>query len=146
MIPSYEGGEVTEWAIEPPLPDGMTLHQYDGSLRGSPVSVHPLREYLITVQNTGGSLSSTIIIDVRDVPTDDLVYEPYQFDLRQGDDIGQVTPSWQGGNPDTWEVDPPLPSGFAFDYYTGQVSGTACLLYTSPSPRDLSTSRMPSSA
>ena len=128
VIPSYEGGEVTEWAIEPPLPDGMTLHQYDGSLRGIPVSVHPLREYVITVQNTGGSLSSTIIIDVRDIPTEDLAYEPYQFDLRQGDDIGQVTPSWQGGDPDTWEVDPPLPSGFAFDHYTGQVSGTATLL------------------
>ena len=28
----------------------------------------------------------------------------------------------------------------------GQASFTACLLYTSPSPRDLSTSRMPSSA
>ena len=28
----------------------------------------------------------------------------------------------------------------------GDVSVTACLLYTSPSPRDLSTSRMPSSA
>ena len=26
------------------------------------------------------------------------------------------------------------------------ISGLACLLYTSPSPRDLSTSRMPSSA
>ena len=29
---------------------------------------------------------------------------------------------------------------------TFNVSGLACLLYTSPSPRDLSTSRMPSSA
>ena len=28
----------------------------------------------------------------------------------------------------------------------GDVQGVACLLYTSPSPRDLSTSRMPSSA
>ena len=28
----------------------------------------------------------------------------------------------------------------------GSVSGNSCLLYTSPSPRDLSTSRMPSSA
>ena len=36
----------------------------------------------------------------------------------------------------------------SIDYATGwqySVSGT-CLLYTSPSPRDLSTSRMPSSA
>ena len=28
----------------------------------------------------------------------------------------------------------------------GTPSGNSCLLYTSPSPRDLSTSRMPSSA
>ena len=27
-----------------------------------------------------------------------------------------------------------------------EIEGTVCLLYTSPSPRDLSTSRMPSSA
>ena len=33
------------------------------------------------------------------------------------------------------------PSGFAV-----QTRGNRCLLYTSPSPRDLSTSRMPSSA
>ena len=31
-------------------------------------------------------------------------------------------------------------------YITSTAEGTACLLYTSPSPRDLSTSRMPSSA
>ena len=30
--------------------------------------------------------------------------------------------------------------------FSGMVSGKFCLLYTSPSPRDLSTSRMPSSA
>ena len=30
--------------------------------------------------------------------------------------------------------------------YLSNVKVTACLLYTSPSPRDLSTSRMPSSA
>ena len=31
-------------------------------------------------------------------------------------------------------------------YPTGGAIGKICLLYTSPSPRDLSTSRMPSSA
>ena len=30
--------------------------------------------------------------------------------------------------------------------FEGGTTGAACLLYTSPSPRDLSTSRMPSSA
>ena len=39
------------------------------------------------------------------------------------------------------------PSNNAADYLEGDnANGDACLLYTSPSPRDLSTSRMPSSA
>ena len=37
-----------------------------------------------------------------------------------------------------------LPSGI--DASTGEVPGAACLLYTSPSPRDRTRSRMPSSA
>ena len=45
-----------------------------------------------------------------------------------------------------------LNAGYSVDHHFGQgvFQGTrcseACLLYTSPSPRDLSTSRMPSSA
>ena len=35
---------------------------------------------------------------------------------------------------------------FNFSLEVGSAGATACLLYTSPSPRDLSTSRMPSSA
>ena len=36
---------------------------------------------------------------------------------------------------------------YMWDYKGGQIiDGSSCLLYTSPSPRDLSTSRMPSSA
>ena len=35
---------------------------------------------------------------------------------------------------------------FEHDLYPSQSEGDGCLLYTSPSPRDLSTSRMPSSA
>ena len=31
-------------------------------------------------------------------------------------------------------------------YFSNKVKSLSCLLYTSPSPRDLSTSRMPSSA
>ena len=44
------------------------------------------------------------------------------------------------------ETDPAL--NLAFDYisYLGTPTRSACLLYTSPSPRDPKTSRMPSSA
>ena len=36
--------------------------------------------------------------------------------------------------------------GASGDDKLAEINSTACLLYTSPSPRDLSTSRMPSSA
>ena len=38
------------------------------------------------------------------------------------------------------------PVGTSLNGIAGQVAVQGCLLYTSPSPRDLSTSRMPSSA
>ena len=41
---------------------------------------------------------------------------------------------------------PAAPGTMQLDAYVDQGSITSCLLYTSPSPRDLSTSRMPSSA
>ena len=37
-------------------------------------------------------------------------------------------------------------SGYYVGYFIGAKTIPSCLLYTSPSPRDLSTSRMPSSA
>ena len=71
IIPATSGGEVTEWSVEPTLPDGVELHQADGSLRGTPTSVHQLREHVITAENTGGSLSTTILIAVRDLAVTD---------------------------------------------------------------------------
>ena len=51
---------------------------------------------------------------------------------------------------DTWEDGTPIDSTGALPDSEGEswsdVHGMLCLLYTSPSPRDLSTSRMPSSA
>ena len=47
-----------------------------------------------------------------------------------------------GKNSDIWKVNMPL----AILYAMHDPKYNYCLLYTSPSPRDLSTSRMPSSA
>ena len=44
---------------------------------------------------------------------------------------------------DHWEPDPPKPSSAS---PSAPAASKPCLLYTSPSPRDVSTSRMPSSA
>ncbi|MEC7721070.1 MAG: M60 family metallopeptidase [Candidatus Thermoplasmatota archaeon] len=126
--PTYDGGLATHWSVEPPLPPGIILSQEDGSLRGTPSAVYPLREYVISAQNTGGSISTSILIDVRDLVVEDLRYDPYILDLRKGENIGKISPTWQGGTPDTWEVNPPLPYGIELDIYTGEISGVANLL------------------
>ena len=46
-----------------------------------------------------------------------------------------------------WHTFVPYWENYLVEAYVGRHSGNGvCLLYTSPSPRDLSTSRMPSSA
>ena len=65
----------------------------------------------------------------------------------EGEDVpcaGRTLSSGSGGSVHTHAVPFPDEPGANRDLGIGFVSG--CLLYTSPSPRDLSTSRMPSSA
>ena len=54
------------------------------------------------------------------------------------------------GHPSRWLIIPVAAAGAIcgdnIAYWVGRQLGHTCLLYTSPSPRDLSTSRMPSSA
>ena len=64
--------------------------------------------------------------DEREVVLDELVPEP------QGVDVWGMVHRAQDGDAEAF--------GELYDHYV------TCLLYTSPSPRDLSTSRMPSSA
>ena len=83
--------------------------------------------------------------------------------IQEADSLAQAYPMIADFNPDMVLLDVQLPDGSGFDIcktlraqgfdkpilmLTGQDSeqDIICLLYTSPSPRDLSTSRMPSSA
>ena len=61
---------------------------------------------------------------------------PFDKDLVNQDEKGSTTLCPHGEYP-TYD---------AMDYTPEQLIIQSCLLYTSPSPRDLSTSRMPSSA
>ena len=113
--------------------------------------------------------------DPRDPPVDPLNFIPAQS-VEDGSPVTPLDLTPFFGDPDSSDaltlfVDPAdLPDGLVFDPVTGILSGTPssdasqggtdglhssshrdgpkrrCLLYTSPSPRDLSTSRMPSFA
>ena len=125
QIPFTSGGSIESWFVEPPLPDGLTLHQLDGSIRGSPNIVQPLSIYLITATNTGGSVSVEVLISVSDIAVSNIQYTPYEFDLEVDQSIGWIEPTYSGGTPDSWYIEPLLPSGFSFDVYNGTIFGTA---------------------
>ena len=70
-----------------------------------------------------------------------------------GKDISMLSLNWKRHLPNTVFICPnghePCainPSGYQWFDLTKEDTDYICLLYTSPSPRDLSTSRMPSSA
>lgn len=124
VVPITTGGRIVSWSVEPPLPDGLQLLQADGSIRGSPTTVQSLTPHRVTATNTGGSISVDVLISVVDIPVSNLIYTPDEYDLTIGDEIS-VTPTHSGGIPDSWQVEPELPSGFTFDSTNGTISGTA---------------------
>ena len=124
VIPSTTGGEIVSWSVEPPFPEGLNLMQIDGSIRGSPTEVQTLTMHRITASNSGGSISVDVLISVADMPVSNLLYNPWEHDLRIGEQIS-IIPSYSGGTPDSWQISPSLPSGFQFNSANGTISGVA---------------------
>ena len=127
-IPVADGGEIMQWTIEPPLPAGLVFDLDDGSILGSPSELHAIREHYVTAANTGGSITTTILISVNDISPNNIRYEPYLLELIVNENIPNIIPTWSGGSPDTWEIYPSLPSGIHFNNQNGEISGTALVL------------------
>ena len=124
-VPSVNGGEIIEWMIEPPLPQGLIFDLDDGSISGVPSELHAIREHYVTATNTGGSITTTVIISVNDIAPDNIRYDPYIFELTIDEDLSDIIPSWSGGLPENWEISPSLPLGLNFNNENGVISGIA---------------------
>ena len=123
-FPNIEGGEVINWTIEPPLPKGLLFDKNDGSIIGSPSELHALREHYVTASNTGGSITINLLLSVLDISPINILYEPYNIDLTVNEIIPDLTPTWSGGIPESWEIYPNLPQGLDLDFETGEIYGT----------------------
>jgi len=121
--PNIEGGEIINWTIEPPLPDGLTFSQNDGSIIGIPSELHAIREHYVTATNTGGSITTTILISVQDISPTNIRYEPYLLNLIVNEEMSVLSPSWSDGTPESWEIYPNLPQGLTLDRQNGEISG-----------------------
>jgi hypothetical protein len=124
IMPNVTGGPISSWQIFPELTNGLHLTS-SGGISGFPGVLQDTTEYTIRAENSGGYIESTIYIEVIDLPVINLAYEQSIFNLSLGDNLGSVMPSWNGGAPTSWHVEPPLPIGFSLDQANGMVSGSA---------------------
>ena len=130
-IPIVDGGEIVLWGIEPPLPEGLIFNLENGSISGSPSELHAIKKHYITAVNTGGSITTSILISVNDISPSNIRYDPYVLELTIDENITNLIPTWSGGTPDTWEIYPSLPSGIIFNNQNGRISGIAIAIQES---------------
>ena len=140
VVPTSTGGVPSSWEISPALPTGLSLRG-DGAIVGIPFVDSPATNYTIWANNTGGS--GTVVLEITINGTGIFINYPYNTaELAQYSPMMALYPSTSGAAIVSWSIEPTLPNGIFF----GTNNGTICLLYTSPSPRDNTGSRMPSAA
>ena len=124
LSPTVSGGQITSWQVEPDLASGLSLSS-SGEIVGNPLELQEEIQYTITGENSGGSIHSTISITIVDVGIRDLNYPQGTLLLSIGDEVWLQKPTWEGGNPTSWQIHPPLPSGFSLDQQNGEIYGLA---------------------
>ena len=124
------------YEIHPDLPSGLSFGANNGTIWGTPAEGFAAKDYTIYANTTTQSTSTSVqLMSMWQV-------EPSVagVEMMKDDTLTPITFNWT-----TWS------SGVVnstTSVYTQGNSGwyNSCLLYTSPSPRDPKTSRMPSSA
>ncbi|TWG89208.1 galactose oxidase-like protein [Cupriavidus gilardii J11] len=124
--PSYSGGAVDRYTITPALPAGLALDPKTGVIAGTPSNASPATVYVVKAENSGGSTTARVQIEVRDAiaaPTG-LTYRDQTVTYTAGQAIADNTPTSSGGPITAYSISPALPAGLAIDAQTGVISGT----------------------
>ncbi len=73
-VPTSTGGAVVSWAVEPELPEGLSLDAATGVLTGTPTALSAEKAYTVTATNTGGAATASLRIAVVDLAPSELRY------------------------------------------------------------------------
>jgi hypothetical protein len=114
-------GMVSSYYVQPALPTGLVLDPVSGQITGTPTTVTPAANYLITAVNGTGSTSFSIGIAVRLAAPSALSYRARKT-YNVGAPIVPLAPSVTGVV-QTYSVSPALPKGLSLNTITGVISG-----------------------
>lgn len=63
--PTSSGGTVVTYSVSPTtLPDGLSFSATDGSITGTPTTVTPAAAYTVSAQNSGGTVTKQLTLEV----------------------------------------------------------------------------------
>ena len=124
-------GTVTQYAITPPLPAGLSLNATTGQISGIPAAPVPKASYTVTASNGTGSTNAAVSIQV-DAIAPSVAYPSNSITLTTGA-AANIAPSSTGGPVASWSITPVLPAGLTFDTTTGRIAGSATSTYQAAS-------------
>jgi hypothetical protein len=126
--PTNAGDLITKYSIIPALPSGLSLDIVTGTISGIPLETSPLRNYIITGTNTGGSTATNFTLTVNPVAPSNLKYSDLAIVATRSLTHINSTPSHLGDSINSYQINPALPLGVSMDSITGVISGTASVL------------------
>jgi hypothetical protein len=116
--------EFLEYSVSPPLPVGLSLNTSTGVVSGTPTGSFTDSTYTITVSNSVGSTTFSLLIKVYAAPTG----------ITYSDQISEVSTSVSYSSPTisnssdvgplTYNISPSLPSDLSLNTSSGAISGT----------------------
>jgi hypothetical protein len=122
ISPTWTGGNPTAFTVGPALPAGLTLNASTGVISGKPTAVTAATDYTVQAGNSGGSSTKIVSIATPLGAPSGLSYSsPNVYYVNTP--ITPLSPSYQGGAPTNYVVNPPLPPGLSIDPSTGVISG-----------------------
>ncbi len=122
--PTSSGGSPTFYSVNPGLPLGLMLNSMTGVISGTPTVAQAATNYTITASNSTGSTTKVVNISVILESPRNLIYANSPVIYMTNTAITDNLPSFSGGTPTSYTVNPSLPLGLSLNSMTGVISGS----------------------
>jgi hypothetical protein len=113
LEPSYDGGFPLTWTIQPALPFGIEMNTSSGAITGIAELAHSMTIYTITATNSGGTANSQLMLAFVDTTPSGISYTESELVVESNQSSVNIYITNSGDTVDTWESQPPLPSGLS---------------------------------
>ena len=118
-----QGSKLQSATINTALPEGLEFDPMTGTISGTPESITPAQEFVITARNPHGANFMRLLLEITDLPPVMTYGGDTVLDLDVNVAAAAITPDLAGGAATSCESVPPLPAGMTLSDQC-EISGT----------------------